>query len=82
VSLEQSIQSPHSEPKNAVHIFQNYFFKILFNIIFPLMAMASKKSLLIMIAIQISKGIWHPQYNTKQEIVMSKEQVLNKSKQN
>ena len=33
------------------------------------MAMTSEKSLLFRIAIHISKGIWHPRYNTKQEIV-------------
>jgi len=33
------------------------------------MAMTSKKSLLFRIAIQISKGIWHPHYNMKQGIV-------------
>ena len=35
------------------------------------MATTSKKSLLFMTAIQISKGMWHPQYNTKQKKVKS-----------
>ena len=44
---------PIQSQRNAVHIFQNYFFKIYFNIILPLMAMTYKKSLPFRIAIQI-----------------------------
>jgi len=50
--------------RNAVHIFKNYFFKIHFNIILPLMADLQEA---FRIAFQISKGMWNPQYNTKQE---------------
>jgi len=58
-SLEQSITSPHSEPKKC----SPHTPKLLLQ----LMAMTSKKSLLYVIAIQISKGMCHPQYSTKQE---------------
>jgi len=46
-----------------------HFFKIHFNIIVPLMTMTYKKSLPFRIVIQISRGIWHTHYGTKQEIV-------------
>jgi tyrosine-protein phosphatase YwqE len=48
-----------STPKrNVAHIFQNNFFKIHFNIILPLIAMTSKKYLLIRNEYLISKGIY------------------------
>jgi len=45
--------------RNAVHTFHNYFFKIHSNIVPPLRAMTSKKSLLFRIALQSSKRMWH-----------------------
>ena len=60
---------PIQSQRNAVLTFQNYIFKIHINIVLTSMAIICKKSLLFRIAFQSSKGTWHPQYNTKQEIV-------------
>jgi hypothetical protein len=43
--------------------------QIHFNTILPLTAMIYKKSLSFRIDIQIVKGTWHTQYNTKQHTV-------------
>jgi hypothetical protein len=69
VCLEQIVTGPHSQPKKCTPHIPKLLLENPFQIIIPLMAMTSKKSLLFRIAIQISKVIWHPQYNTKKETV-------------
>ena len=53
--LKQSSTGPNLEQSYAVHILLNYF-KVHFNIIFPLMSMTQIKYLLFKIEIQILNG--------------------------
>ena len=60
---------PTQSQKNAVHILQNYFFKIHFNIIISINDYDFQKVTSLKDCNPNLKAIWHPKHNTKQEIV-------------
>jgi len=60
VCLEQSNTGPDSEPKKCCPHIPKLLLQNTFQVILPVMAMTSRKSLFFMIAIKISKSYMEP----------------------
>jgi hypothetical protein len=63
VSLEQSTNGPHSEPKKMQTMHSKTTNSKYISILSSINGCGFQKTLLFRTAIQISKDIWHSQYN-------------------